>query len=102
MSPRAPRSTLFPYTTLFRSIIVVGGINLFIDLTESMHSDGLVTYDSKITEFVTSFRNPNLTPFMQAITHVGDIYGYMVLTVICTISFYLIFKNSSEDRRVVK
>lgn len=74
-------------------IIVVGGINLFIDLTESMHSDGLVTYDSKITEFVTSFRNPNLTPFMQAITHVGDIYGYMVLTVICTISFYLIFKN---------
>ena len=74
-------------------IIVVGGINLFIDLTESMHSDGLVTYDSRITEFVTSFRNPGLNKFMQAITHVGDIYGYLVLTIICTVLFYLKFKN---------
>lgn len=74
-------------------IIVVGGINLFIDLTESMHSDGLVAYDSKVTEFVTSFRNPGLTQFMQAITHVGDLYGYIVLTFICTVAFYLIFRN---------
>lgn len=74
-------------------IIVVGGINLFIDLTESMHGDGLVTYDSKVTEFVTSYRNPGLNQFMQAITHVGDLNGYIVLTVICTVLFYLKFRN---------
>src|SRR3990172_3748469 len=31
MIRRPPRSTLFPYTTLFRSILAFGGICLFVD-----------------------------------------------------------------------
>lgn len=82
------------FITIFIALLmVVGGINLFIDLTESMHSDGLVTYDSRVTEFVTSFRNPGLNKFMQGVTHIGDLYGYIVLTVLSTIFFLLKFKN---------
>lgn len=71
----------------------MGGINLFIDLTESIHSNVLSNYDSKVTEFVTSFRNPALNIFMQGITEVGDLNGYIALTVICTVLFYLKFRN---------
>lgn len=74
-------------------LIVVGGINLFIDLTESIHSDVLASYDSKVTDYVTSFRNPELNLFMQGITEIGDLNGYIVLTVLCTILFYIKFKN---------
>lgn len=83
----------FFLTIFIALLIVVGGINLFIDLTESIHSDVLASYDSKVTEFVTSFRNPGLNIFMQWITHVGDLYGYIVLTTICTVLFYLKFRN---------
>lgn len=83
----------FIITILIALLLVVGGINVFIDLTESMHRQGLVTYDAKITEFVISFRNPELTKFMQGITFMGDVYGYLILTVLCTIFFYLKFKN---------
>lgn len=74
-------------------IIVVGGINIFIDLTNSMHSDGLVKYDSKITNFITSFRTPQLNKILQFITHVGDFYGYLIIATLSTLLFYFKFKN---------
>lgn len=74
-------------------LMVVGGINLFIDLTENIHSEVLASYDSRITAYVTSFRNPGLNIFMQGITELGDFYGYVALTIICTIFFFLKFRN---------
>lgn len=74
-------------------IIVVGGINLFVELTNTLHTDALAKYDNKVTEFVISYRNPQLNKFFQFITEIGDLYGYIVLTALSAIIFYVIFKN---------
>ncbi len=67
-----------PYiiTVVVALIVVVGGINLFIELTETLKSDLLADYDQKITEYVISYRSPSLTKYFIFVTHVGDIYGY--------------------------
>lgn len=83
----------FIITILIALIIVVGGINLFIDLTETLQSDIIARYDRKITDFVISFRTPGLNKFLQFITHVGDIYGYLIMTALLTVFFYLKFRN---------
>lgn len=74
-------------------LVVVFGINIFISLTETLHSDALAKYDSKVTEFIISFRTPALNKFLQFITEVGDFNGYLVMAIISTIVFYLKFKN---------
>ncbi len=83
----------FIITIFVALIIVVGGINLFVDLTETLHSKALVRYDSKITEYIISFRNPGLNNFLQFITEVGDFHGYLVMAFLCTIIFYVKFRN---------
>jgi membrane-associated phospholipid phosphatase len=74
-------------------IIVVGGINLFVDLTNTLHTDALAEYDRRITDFVISYRTPGLNKFFQFITEVGDLNGYIVLTALCAILFWIVFKN---------
>jgi len=83
----------FIITIIVALIIVIAGINLFVDLTETLHTDALASYDSKITEFVISFRTPNLNKILQFITEVGDFKGYLVIAILCTIIFYLKFRN---------
>ena len=74
-------------------IFVVGGINLFIDLTEILHSKTITRFDRNVTGFIISFRSPQLNKIFQFITDLGDVYGYLVLTALCAIGFYLRFKN---------
>lgn len=74
-------------------IIVVGGINLFVDLTNTLHTDALEEYDRKITDFVISYRTPGLNKVFQFITEVGDLNGYIVLTAISAVLFWIVFKN---------
>src|SRR5690606_13323285 len=74
-------------------IIVVGGINLFVDLTNTLHTDALAEYDRKVTDFVISFRTPGLNKFFQFITEVGDLNGYLVITALCAVLFYMVFRN---------
>ena len=83
----------FIITIVVALIIVVTGINLFIDLTNTIHSDALAGYDARITEFFTSYRSPPLTKFIQFITNVGDFYGYLFMATLSTIFFYFLFKN---------
>lgn len=83
----------FIITLLIVLLVVVLGINFFISLTETLHSDALAKYDSRVTEFIISFRTPALNKFLQFITEVGDFYGYLVIAIISTIIFYLKFKN---------
>ena len=83
----------FIITLLIVLLVVVLGINIFISLTETLHSDALAKYDSKVTEFIISFRTPALNKFLQFITEVGDFYGYLVIAIVSTIIFYLKFKN---------
>jgi undecaprenyl-diphosphatase len=83
----------FILTILVALIVVVGGINIFIDLTNTLHTKVLAGYDRRITDYIISFRTPQLNKFFQAITEVGDLYGYLIVAALSTIIFYLKFKN---------
>lgn len=74
-------------------LIVVFGINIFIELTRALKSTMVTSFDQKITEYIISFRSPELNVFFQYLTEVGDFYGYLVLTAVFTIVFFLIFRN---------
>lgn len=83
----------FIITIIVALIIVVAGINLFIELTNTLHSDVLSKYDSAVTDYITSYRSPPRNKFMQFITEVGDFNGYVIMTTLSTIIFYFLFRN---------
>jgi len=84
-----------PYiiTVVIALIVVVGGINLFVELTETLKSDLLADYDQRITEFVISHRTPALTKYFIFVTHVGDIYGYAVVLGVFTVLSIVVYKR---------
>ena len=88
-------NTTLPYviTVIVALIVVVGGINLFIELTETLKTDLLTTYDTKITDYVISYRSPNLTSYFKFMTNVGDVYGYLIVLVIFLLLSLLVFKR---------
>lgn len=83
----------FIITILIALFLVVGGINLFVDLTETLQSDFINQFDRRITDFVISFRTPQLNNVFQFITDIGDIQGYLIMTALIAIFFYLKFRN---------
>lgn len=70
-----------PYfiTVIVALIFVVGGINLFIELTETLKTETLAAYDTAITNYVISFRSPPLTQYFKFVTDVGDVNGYLIV-----------------------
>lgn len=83
----------FIITILIALFLVVGGINLFVDLTETLQSDFINRFDRRITDFVISFRTPQLNNIFQYITDIGDLQGYLIMTALIAVFFYLKFKN---------
>ena len=73
--------------------IVIGGIKLFIELTEELKSSVLAQFDTTISEFIVSFRSPALTKYFVIVTDIGDVYGYLVVFLGCSFLFYFIFKS---------
>ncbi|TDU39733.1 undecaprenyl-diphosphatase [Gelidibacter sediminis] len=84
-----------PYiiTVVVALIVVVVGINVFIELTETLKSDILADYDHNITEYVISHRSPALTKYFVFVTHVGDVYGYAIVLVVFAVLSYFVFKQ---------
>jgi undecaprenyl-diphosphatase len=84
-----------PYviTVVIALILVVGGINLFIELTDTLTTEMLSGYDASITEYVISYRNPILTRYFLFVTYLGDTYGYLTVVVLCLLVSMLVFKN---------
>lgn len=84
-----------PYiiTVVVALIIVIGGINIFIELTEELKEEVLPLYDQEITNYVISYRNPFLTKYFIFMTNVGDLYGYLVVLAISGIVSYFVFKK---------
>ena len=85
----------WPYiiTSAIALLIVVGGIKLFIKLTENLKTDVLAQYDTNITDYIISHRSPALTQYLVFVTNVGDVYGYLIVFPLCSLAFYLIFKS---------
>lgn len=84
-----------PYvlTVLIALFLVIVGINLFIELTDTLKTDMLAGYDQKITDFVISFRNPALTKYFIFVTNVGDVYGYLIVLAIVVLLTIFIYKR---------
>lgn len=84
-----------PYiiTVLVALIIVVAGLNIFIELTETLKEEILAQYDQQVTDYIISFRNPSLTRYFIFMTNVGDIYGYLIVLVLALCISWFFFKN---------
>lgn len=74
-------------------IVVVGGLNLFIELTETLKDDIQVPYDQQITDFIIDQRSPALTQYFIFMTDVGDFYGYLVVLILSLIVSLVFFKH---------
>ena len=82
------------YILIFSALVVfVLGLNFFIELTDSLTGRALKNYDRTVTDFVISFRTPQLTKIFQYITDAGDLYGYIIATFIAAVFFFLKFRN---------
>ncbi|MEZ7495671.1 phosphatase PAP2 family protein [Leeuwenhoekiella aequorea] len=84
-----------PYfiTVLLALIIVVFCINTFIELTDTLKSEILVTYDTQITDYILTYRNPLLTKYFVFVTNVGDLYGYLIVVGLASAVSYYFFKS---------
>lgn len=78
---------------LLALLIVVAGINLFIEITDRISTDGLKAFDQSVSAKITSFRKPSLTDYFVFVTHVGDVYGYMVVLALTIIITRIVFKH---------
>ncbi len=74
-------------------IVVVGGLNLFIELTDELKEKALALYDQQITDFIIAHRSPPLTQYFIFMTNVGDFYGYLVVLILAFIISLVFFKN---------
>ena len=84
-----------PYiiTVIVALIIVIGGINLFIELTDELKDELLPQYDQAITDYVISFRTAALTKYFIFFTNIGDLYGYLIVLAISSFISYFFFKR---------
>lgn len=73
--------------------VVVAGIFFFLKLTGNLHTNGLTKIDEQVTDFVISYRSPLLTDFFKTITHIGDVYGYIVAVGLCLALSYSYYKH---------
>lgn len=82
------------YILIFLALVIfVLGLNFFIELTDSLTGRSLKNYDRTVTDFVISFRTPELNKFFQFITDAGDLYGYIIATAIAAAYFFFKFRN---------
>ncbi len=96
LAPKFKRdSPYLPYIIIIAIalVLVIGGINLFIELTDDLQEGDLAAIDTQVTEYIVSFRTPARTEFFTWITHIGDIYGYLIIGSIFILVSALIFKS---------
>lgn len=84
-----------PYilTVIIALIVVIAGINIFIELTDTLKSDELASLDQNVTDYVLSYRNPGLTSYFTFVTDVGDVQGYLIVLGLCILLTALFVKR---------
>jgi membrane-associated phospholipid phosphatase len=85
------KSEDLPYylTILAAFILFVVGLNGFVDLTEELAENRLGAFDNRVTEYVLSYRRDWLTSFLIFITRIGTRTGYIVVTALLALYFFL-------------
>ncbi|MFD2518646.1 phosphatase PAP2 family protein [Salinimicrobium flavum] len=74
-------------------VIFVIGTNLFVEFSADVSGKALNKFDDRITEFITSFRTPELNNFFQFVTDLGDVYAYLIATTIAAAFFFFKLRN---------
>lgn len=84
-----------PYfiTLVIALLIVVLGINGFIELTDLVNTDGVKKFDDSIFEFFISRRTPFLTNYFTFVTNLGDVQGYLIVTGLAGLVSFIYFKK---------
>ncbi|MBT1695668.1 phosphatase PAP2 family protein [Fulvivirgaceae bacterium PWU4] len=78
------------YVTIAVAIVLfVIGLNAFVELTDELVENELESFDRSVTAWVVSFRSDSLTPFFRFMTEMGDVIGYIVISVAIAAYFYL-------------
>jgi len=80
-------------TGIIAFVMVVLGMNIFIELTENLKDDVLVSYDKQISEYIISFRTPFLTTYFIFMTNLGDRNGYLIALLLFAAISYLVLKK---------
>ncbi|WP_052143799.1 phosphatase PAP2 family protein [Wocania ichthyoenteri] len=85
----------FPYVIaiILALIVVIGGINIFVELTDTLSTEQLSNYDDKITDYIISFRSPILTDYFTIVTQLGGLYGYIVVVFISAFISLVVFRK---------
>jgi len=78
---------------LIAAFLFIVGINGFIELTEELAENELTTFDEKVTEFVVGFRSEGLTRYLTFVTHLGDRYAYVAVTVLLAAWFFFRYRS---------
>lgn len=83
------KSEDLPYylTILVALLIFIAALNGFVELTEELAENSLGAFDTKVTNFVISFRRDWLTTFLVFITNVGTRSGYLIIIALLTLYF---------------
>ena len=80
-------------TSTITLALFIGGIKLFISLTETLKSTYLAESDTAISNYIADLRTPYLTNYFVFVTDLGDALGYLITFILCTIIFYIAFKK---------
>ena len=80
-------------TGIIAFVVVVLGMNIFIELTEHLKTEVLASYDKQISDYIVSFRTPFLTRYFTFVTNAGDRNGYLIVLVAFALITYLAFKK---------
>ncbi|MGJ8549665.1 phosphatase PAP2 family protein [Winogradskyella wichelsiae] len=74
-------------------LIVIGSVNVFIELTQNLKTNALAEFDTIITDYILTYRTPSLTQYFIYITNIGDVFGYLIVFILSNLAFLMIFKN---------
>lgn len=72
-------------------VAVLGKV--FYELLQSLQAEKLGSFDDSITATALSWSSPALDGYLGIITHLGDRYAYIVLTVLLFVYFYIRKRN---------
>jgi len=93
LSDRKSGDLAYALTIVISFLIVVLGINLFVELTSKVKNEMMGSFDEQVTNYVLSFRNDTLTDYFVFVTDVGDVNGYLIILLITVILSWLVFKK---------
>lgn len=80
-----------PYyvTILAAAILFVITLAGFVQLTDELAENELTAIDQSVTDYVISFRTDGLTRYFTFVTHLGDRYSYVAITVLLAAYFFI-------------